>query len=462
MSDTTTQGLLGIDVDDIMSTFTGVGRDTYKVILSSPVGDIEIGDFLQNIIWKRDYAGATTDDLRVIFQLDGAVYRSHIYTFKDQLELTIITYTYGKEIRDITRYKFFIISDSMDMLKDTLKYLTDEQLSAHNVAKIEGQCVDRDQYALNDIMIQGIYQDARVEDVIQAEFTDAMNKADYEEGKLNIKFDIVKPDNLTKYGHIIIPTGTKLLSLPTFLQESDSYGVYNCAIGTYIQTFNKEKYLWVYPLYDVKQYQIREYSAMIFLSGNKRAGMNGNTVKLDGKVLKILPSNNPSDIAILDKGNQSLNIHGDSISYANPDNVYRSYQDINNGSLAGEHKNSVTTNTARSMPDGSVRTKWLGVISNAYKYRSQTVKDMMSIYELRWYNGDINLLYPGMPVVLVQDSGMYGITKQYGQLQSAAQHYYNDAKETHVVLNIAVMSEEVFTNQEEYDTNILSIDKQKV
>ena len=201
---------------------------------------------------------------------------------------------------------------------------------------------------------------------------------------------------------------------------------------------------------------------MIFLSGNKRAGMNGNTVKLDGKVLKILPSNNPSDIAILDKGNQSLNIHGDSISYANPDNVYRSYQDINNGSLAGEHKNSVTTNTARSMPDGSVRTKWLGVISNAYKYRSQTVKDMMSIYELRWYNGDINLLYPGMPVVLVQDSGMYGITKQYGQLQSAAQHYYNDAKETHVVLNIAVMSEEVFTNQEEYDTNILSIDKQKV
>lgn len=459
MLETTTSGLLGIDVDEILATSSGLGRDTFEVVLSSPTGDIEINEFLQNIIWKRDYAGSTTDELRVILQLSASLYRKYIYTFKDQLEITIIRLIYGREIRSIHRYKFFILSDSMDTIKDTLKYLTDEQLDAHTVAHIEGQCVDRDQYALNDVMIQGIYQDATVLDVMHAEFIDGLKKANYEEGAISLKLDITPPDNETKYGHIIIPSGTKLLSLPTFLQNSDSYGIYNCAIGTYIQEYKGEKYLWVYPLYDVKQFHQKEKVAMIFLSANKRAGMKGNTVRLDGPVLKILPSNNPEDVAILDEGNARLNLQGDSIAYANPDNVYRSYQKIQEQDLAGEHKTSVTTQTARTMPDGSSRTQWLGVVSNVYKYRSNTVKNMMSIYQLRWYNGDIDLLYPGMPVVLVQDSGLYGITKQYGQIQSAAQHYYNDSKETHIVLNIAVMSEEVFTNQPEYDTNILSFDK---
>ena len=138
MLETTTSGLLGIDVDEILATSSGLGRDTFEVVLSSPTGDIEINEFLQNIIWKRDYAGSTTDELRVIFQLSASLYRKYIYTFKDQLEITIIRLIYGREIRSIHRYKFFILSDSMDTIKDTLKYLTDEQLDAHTVAHIEG------------------------------------------------------------------------------------------------------------------------------------------------------------------------------------------------------------------------------------------------------------------------------------------------------------------------------------
>lgn len=444
------EGLLDVDIERIVNNDSGVGGDTFTVVLSSPTADMPLV-FLQNVQWKRDYNGSTTDDIRVMFEIDGADYRNHVHYYKDHLEMTIIRKKYNDVIFSTHRYKVFIVKNTGDTQITAMKFMTDAELSSHTPISMEVQCIDRDHYSINDITTQGVYQDATLEDAVMAELTEMTKAIDYGEGKPNIKFDIVPFDNTNKYGHVIIPTGTKILSLPTFLQENDSYGVYNASIGTYIQEFEGKKYLWIYPLFDVKQYDKRDYVAMIFIGRNKRYGKDGNTCMLDGKVLKIVPE---AEFGIMDNGTNAMNSTGNAISYGNPDNVHRSFGDNRDGGLKVKAATNVKTESTREMPDGTINTKWLGTINNAYKYRSLTIRNMMSIYQFRWYNGDIDLIYPGMPVALVMEDVNNQITKQYGIIQSTAQDYYNDSKVTHVVLNIAVMSEDVFKDMKDYDTNI--------
>jgi hypothetical protein len=441
-------GLLDLDVEMVINNPKAPkGSYTYEAVLSSPKLDYNI-PMLRNLEWKRDFNNGTCEDLRLIFVMDSAVYRNFIHQHQDHLEVTINKKN-GDLIVDSTRYKFIILNSSAKNRKELMNTLTDSQLSSFVPMEIEGQCVDQDFYSLDDITIEGVYKNQDVKTVISTEMLHNLARIEYGAGKPEVSLDIIEPDNTNKYGHILVPTGTRLLELPILLQNGDSYGVYNGGMGVFIQKYKKKKYIFVYPLNDIKQYDTREDKLMLMRSINPRVGTSYPTYLIDGKVLKIIPS---PEYKSLENEQNELIKHGNSISYSNPDNVYKSYRKIENGStLKGNKKTNVTTISTKDMKDGSNRTTYIGTVNNVYRYRSSVIINTLSIFSFDWYGSDIDLIYPGMPVMLILEHKDNGLIKLKGNVQSVAQMYANDYKETHGTINIAVQSPEVFMDMNEYE-----------
>ena len=447
-------GLLDLDVELVINNPKAIkGSYTYEAVLSSPTADIPINT-LKNLEWVRDYNMGTSEDLRIIFVLDGAMYRNFIHQHQDHLEITINKKN-GELIVDSNRYKLIILRNTTKEMRDIVNYLTDTQLSSFVPVELECQCVDLDFYSLDDITVEGVYKNQNVKNVISSELLKSLSKIEYGSGVPEVSLDIIQPDNTNTYGHILIPTGTRLLTLPTYIQNGDNYGVYNGGMGTFLQRYKEKKYMFVYPLNDIKQYDLREDKLMIIHSSDTRAGSYSPSYMLDGKVLKIIPK---SDYKLMENEQKDLIKHGNALSFGNPDNVYKSYRNIDNGNtLKGDKKTNITTLSTKDMKDGSNRTTYIGTVNNVYRYRSSVILNTLAIYSFDWYGSDIDLIYPGMPVMFLMEHKDNGIIKLRGNVQSVMQMYANDVKETHGTINIAVQDPEAYMDMEEYeDSNLRS------
>lgn len=448
-------GLLDLDIEQIINSDVEEKYKylNYNVTICSPYGDYPIGMLLKQIEWTRNFNDNAMEDIRILFTMDGSVYREYVHDYKDQLEV-VIEKRIGKQIVDTNRYKLFLLTNTAEYYQDSFNYMTEEQLKAMVPVELEGQCVSRESYALNDIMIEGIYKNTTLDKVILSELDSTKTKMEYQDGTPELQYDIVKIDNPNTYGHINIPTGTKILALPRYLQNNDSYGIYNCGLGRFVQKYKSKTCVFVYPLFDPKQFDEKEDRLMIFHTSHQRAGHYGNTYMLDGKILKIIPHYNYG----FNDPKQDKLLEGDSVTYGLPDNVYRSYRKIDNGvTLSSKNTNNLVTHTAKSMNDGSVRTKYAGIVSNAYKHRSEVMDGMMAKYQLTWYNANIDLIYPGMPCMFITEHSKNGLLKLRGQVQAVTQTYLGDKKEQHAQITIAVMSPSVLMDNEQYqDTNVKS------
>ena len=122
-------GILDVDVEMIINNPKAPrGSYSYEAVLSSPKADYKI-PILKNLEWKRDFNSGTCEDLRLIFVMDGAIYRNNFHQVQDHLEVTINKKN-GDLIVDSTRYKFIILNSSARDKKELMNTLTDAQLSS--------------------------------------------------------------------------------------------------------------------------------------------------------------------------------------------------------------------------------------------------------------------------------------------------------------------------------------------
>lgn len=445
--------LLDTDIEQIVGSDEPKVSYRYEVWISNPVMDHRV-TLLKNIEWVRDYNSAVADDIRVIFTLPGDVYKELIMNYKDHLEITIHKKSGSETLVGSTRYKLIILTNSADVQEEMIARMNPQQLQQTVLVDLEVQAVDLDVYSLNDITIEGIHKDTNVLDVMRAELSDGISKIDYGQGPGEMSLDIIEPHNENDYGHITIPTGTRLLDLPIWLQNGDNYGVYNGSIGVYSQVYNDKKYLFIFPPYDFKRYEDTLKRLVLFKTTSRKYGTSGRTWKVDGDILKIIPT----EMTTLDDKRDEYTNLGTSISYTDADNIFKSYRDIKNGeTLIGTKKSNVTTQVSRESPDGTNKTTYLGAINNAYKYRSNIVRNEMKVYQFQWKFCDIDLIYPGMPCELVMEDNVYGIIHLRGCVQSTMQMYANDSKETMGLLNVLVNNPMFIVDREGYEwSNLIS------
>lgn len=408
----------------------------YDITLHTPNIDLPIR-LLKFIEVKRDYNNNLGDDIRVCFLVKASEYINYILKHKDHIEISVRK----KSLSYVTRrYKAFILKDDADTIKQNINSMDKKSLDALYPIELEMQLVEMGLYGVMNIKIESTYLNENLEKVLYSELS---SNARYFRARFESSMtpDIVELDNKKIYGNIIIPSGTSLLKLPTYLQDDDKYGLYNGGVGTYIQQMfeHNRNYLYVYPLFSPSRYDKETVKLHIYQDKNLKSGLD-KTYLLDGDVLKIVPR---YETSILDMGEAGLKINGDTLIVGKTDNNTKAYRG-DDEEISSNTKNNVEVMGIKDNPDGVNTGLYVGNTNNVYKYRTQILRNVMSIYTFQWDSSNIDLIYPGMPCAIFYEDNSNEVVVLKGTVQGTAEIFTKEHKKTSGTITVAVVGESIY------------------
>lgn len=441
-----TGSLIDLDIAKIFETPNPrINNIDYDIIIHTPDDDFGI-QFLKTIEVMRDYNGNITDYIVVNLTCGAGDFIKAIYPYRDNCEISIIRTAFDDKLDKDFRYKMVLLNNNGSIRASKYLTKTRDELNAEEQFNLEIQCLPLELEILRSTYVDGIYKDSTVKNVIVSEFYQGTQKISgtkpsVEESKVNIgsdprdvDVDIVEPHNDYLYNHIDVATGTKLTDLPFYLQDTN-YGIYNGGIGAYLQEYEDGLYFFIYPLYNNSLFETRDKKLIIYYTSNTRLAMVENTYAIEGDVVKILAN---SDIKIIDNGENELMDTGSGLVTSSPKLLMERNVDITDDEIKFSREAHVTATKYKSRRDQVDRTQFVSNESNMYKQRSAILKNTMAIYQITWNFSDIDLLYPGMPVMYTYDDEVDGIVELYGLVQSAYSRYNEATKTTSAIVNIAI------------------------
>lgn len=206
--------------------------------------------------------------------------------------------------------------------------------------------------------------------------------------------EIAPPDNERVYRHIIIPRGTLLIDLPTYLQQK--YGVYKQGIGNFI----KRGIVHVFPKYNFKRVEeLKRVLTIVNLPPNAapqapltyRVNEQGGVAMVSTGIVK---HDDVSNWAQLNNagGYQALN----------PEVVMDNQTEATPEALRAYSSNNLLSTDVISRSDGMEAIHVLTEATmNMYPAESKLSSLKTGMLILTWENAQIELLYPGMPVRII-------------------------------------------------------------
>jgi len=404
---------------------------THEVTIHTELLDYE-DSIVESVESTEDYNSNVADYILATLHIQAGDFVKDIYPYRNNLQVTLTRIVNGERI---TRDYIGVIVNGLSGF-DSSRYskATKEELNTQDQIRIGIQCIDPYMYRIRNIDVSGIYSDITVGELLSSKFGNIRNAL----GNINnFIVDISEPDNLKRYPQIEVPTGTKILALPTKLQEGN-YGVYNGDIGTYIKPNEDGVNIYMYPLYDENRFDNVDSKMIIYGVDNLKYEFAEHTYLLDGDVLKLISSGstvnyNDSDTKMLDDGYGFVSTNQNTIAQRNlnvdDDKVVIDKDMVNRGSVIKNRGDNIT------------RAKYIGSTDNLFMPRSVVIKKTMMIYQISWKHCNPDLIYPGMPVMYIYMDGET-LIKQKGVLQSAYYLYNNATKTSTGLLNIMVKKPE--------------------
>lgn len=401
---------------------------------------------------KRDYLDSIGDEICIIVRISASKYMKYINEFKSTLEVHMVKkLNSNNEIIQTYKYKAFIIRNTAEDNKELFETTNPKNLDRSLIVELELQLVDKDIYNLMDITTDGVYNNTKLYDVTFIKLKEAISKINYNEKNIMLNIDIVPFHNNTIYSEIVIPSGTKILGLPTKLQEDPKHGLYNSGVGTYIQTYKNNKYIYVYPHYSTERYKDTKYKLMIFRGRDNSIGIGEKTYCIDGNILKILPEFNYN---LIDNGAKLLSKTNNEIVIGDMDKQLKNIDGLDEKELSIKEPNVKSYNEIK-YKDGTRNPIYLGAMNNKYNVRAKQLKETTGIYSFKWNNSNIDNIYPAMPCKYIFTDNTGNLVELTGNVISTAEVYEPHNKLTTGIVNIMVNSYEI------YKHNLLNKDMSK-
>lgn len=429
------EGLLDKDIISVISA-KDKNIDSYKVKYNLIFHTVDI-DFriqlLKSIEWYRNYEETYGDFIVAKFDIPIGTFIYEFYKYKDNLEMTLEKE--NKKEKILIRYKAILINNTDIPYNSEYFRMSKDDLNKRGLINLNVQLVDRAVELLRTIPVSGIYKYGNIKNVIQSVIDGSINKIKIDNNAMKIKIDVVEPDNKTTYKHIDIPTGTKLLKLPTFLQDGN-HGVYNSGIGTYFQYYGPklDSTIFVYPLYSTQYFDKASKKLIFFKTSTDKFNSVECSYFQDGDILKLIAGGGTkvfgqNDNGLMDKGN--------AVVYSKPDANMQKNSMVSGGKVRNIQSNSVTGQKIKTRKDNNSNTRYSGNTSNPYKLRSEVMDDNKYVYQIPWNFSNQDLIYPGMPVMLVTEHEEK-IKKLYGCVRLVYTKYTSNKFYTNSVVAINV------------------------
>ncbi len=444
------KSLLGVEIDKIVNR---PNNNTNEVMHEVHIHTVDIDvkiDKVTSIDIMEDYNNNYSAEIYVNILCPMGDLVKLIYPYRNNLEMSVIR-TLGT-FKDMERYKLILMNVNTDLGSGKYTEKSLEELNKEEYVNLKCQCISREVEAIRLSQVCGIYRGHTVKDIIIGLFDKNCRDIKVNGMALDPYITMSDVDNDRIYEHIIIPSGTKLVDLPSFLQELD-YGVYNGEIGMYIKNerlgtfFNrcdlgstaipckKVLSIYIYQLYRISEKNKKVNKLIIYGSPNHKYSMIENTYLIDGDDIKILSNEdsvkiNTGDTALIDNGTGYITLDVNKVMnrpvIVNPDKV-DSFKDLSN--IDSYSKERADTSVYRMTKEPN---------DNQYNYRSAFVKESGDILQIKWNFSNPKYLIPGMSITYAYLGDNNDVIRVDGVLQSHFTSFNNSAKMASTILNVFV------------------------
>lgn len=420
--------LLNKEIEAIHKTPKEISSMSFKLILHTKDKDITINLF-ESIEIKADFNNNVGDINFINFNMGAGDYTYDVFAYRNNLEMTVIKYINKKPYENRT-YKA-ILHNTGNNYNNAGNSIKKEDLNKAEMVRVKLQLLDKPLELLRGVKVDGIFNNNDIKNMLIPLIKDNISKIGINGQKLKPIINIVEPDNKKKYNNILIPTGTKLLEVPTYLQDT-RYGVYMGDIGVYIKNIrlslmDYQTCFFMYPLY-TKQDDIFD-NLYIYHSDGKLNKTSDNTYTYKNKALKIITS----EMNVIETGERNFMNTGASITSSSMDNITNYNTSVGNDNI-GVNKKSQLSNESYKTEDGMVNEHYVGNEINLYKHYSRINNQDLDLYQFKWMYSDHTRLLPGMNVTL-----FYQIEKEIKTLKGVLQGYFTVYNETTKVESTLLM-----------------------
>ena len=437
----TNGGLVDINIDKIIAT-PNVETDNseYEIHLHTEELDLLI-ETPKTLDITRDYNSNICDFITIVFDIPAGTFAKKIYPFRDNLEMTIAKrFKDNKKPRVSTRYKLILyVQGGMDA--SYFSKADHASLDESNIMSVTAQLLLREVFGLKEAYVDGVYKNCTVTDVMRGCLAQSCQLVELEGNKLQHNIDVYEANNDFIYNNLIIPTGITCLDLPSYLHVKD-YGVYNGGIGTYIQKYNNKDMIFVYPLYSTSRYEDdSEYPKLIIYHANSsKYDMIDNTYRVVDKNIEIIAN---SKTKSKDLGSNSLMDQGDTVVSSQAEQIFNSNFEITDDGIAFDSTKQLKGQAIINRRDGQNKMRYTDD-SNVYKQRTHVIRSTLAMYTIPWSYSNPDLIYPGMPALVVFEDSKKGLMKLYGTVQGISTFYDFKVKTHSSMLLVAVMSPNIY------------------
>lgn len=441
----TTGGLVDINIDKIVSS-PNVETDNseYEIFLHTELFDIPI-DMAKSLDVTRDYNANICDFITIVFDMPAGTFAKKVYPFRDNLEMTVAKrFKDNAKPRVSTRYKLVLYANG-GMDAGYFSKGDEASLDESNILTITGQLILREVFGLREAYVDGIYKNCTVTDVIRGCLAQSCQMVELEGNKLKHNIDVYEANNDFTYNNLIIPTGITCLDLPSYLHVKD-YGVYNGAIGTYIQKYNNKDMIFVYPLYSTSRYNDDETypKITIYHANTTKYDMIDNTYRVDGKNVEMIAT---SKTKSKDLGSNTLMDQGDTIVSSSSEQIFNSNFEVTDEGISFDSTKQLKGQSITNRRDGQNKIRYTDE-SNVYKQRAHVLRNTLAMYTVPWSYSNPDLIYPGMPALLIFEDSKKGLMKLYGTVQGISTYFDFKVKTHSSMLLVAVTSPNIYKTNE--------------
>lgn len=360
----------------------------------------------------RDYQNNIGDHAHIEFVLGRGDFIKYFFPFKENCYITITqtprtftnkSITGGTIVK--TKYKMVYLEKDNEALNaiERDERFDVQALNLAGTVLVKCQLLDLSLEALRILYTGGTFKNTTYEKILY--HTVGSNSMQVKvNGKPSIDaIDITPPDNNVLQPMTVIPDGTPIINIPTYLQEKRK-GVYNSGIGMYLQRYNQNNTWFIYPLYNTTIYAKKTNKAILYIVPPQHFPDAEKTFKIENNTIKIVCISEKQYVSdghskIMDNGN-GFRMSSASAYLLKPVILNKTGPIGARSRLNYEVGNKEMANGLNygPVPDDEIS-------DNPFVQYSTISRTYTDIITVLWLNSNPDLLYPGMPAKFIYLSG---------------------------------------------------------
>lgn len=459
------------DIKDIIETHKDTYRAPFTITakLHTEEKDLDTGDglLLNGIKIVRDYVNNISDYIEIQLSLHLGTYLYDVYDYLNNIEVTLITI---KQLRQgkkpfikTDRYKAIYIADRNSALPNTINQ-SKEDLNQNLPITLTLQLLDRSAETIRIKTTQGNFDkainpknsDMSPKSFLKSIISEEADKILIENKKAIDKIYIEDPDNKEQLKAITIPSQTRIIELPEYIQNKN-VGMYNAGIGCYIQSFGTdhftfEKCFFIYSMFDPKKYDKQEYKIIFYSPVTSNISGTDITYKYEDKILKVLTY---SISKIVDKKETDVMSTGSGFRSSNANSYMKKPVEMKEDGPVFKRNQLATEIVYKDRKDNLNFAMNRSVSANQFSLTSEVLQKKGNYVTIEVSNLDPEFLYPGAACKINYENKEHKVKEVYGVIHAVNITYsssnldmpmaYNTthvALTSHIVLQVFVSTKE--------------------